>query len=144
MIHQNTFLGGLNQLILAISHIQGTDIVKKRTTDMHTDVIFFWNFVFFYRIKHLNVKLKYNESLDKIRKATQKMQHMYWLNKSFCNLLISMQDIHCLTNNRDLFHVFVGDFINKLFQHFFLNMKTNLFIIIQLNIERKKKTCHLN
>ena len=32
---------------------------------------------FFNRIKHLNVKLKCNESADKIRKKTQEMQHMY-------------------------------------------------------------------
>ena len=32
---------------------------------------------FFNRIKHLNVKMKCNESADKIRKRNQEMQHMY-------------------------------------------------------------------
>ena len=32
---------------------------------------------FFNRIKHLNVKLKCNESAEKIRKAAQQVQHLY-------------------------------------------------------------------
>ena len=53
-------------------------LAKQEKNDIYEYICeIFLKVRFFNRIKHLNVKLKCNESADKIRKKTQEMQHMY-------------------------------------------------------------------
>ena len=67
---------------------------------------------FFNRIKHLNVKLKCNESADKIRERNQEMSTCI----SSINCFETYLSILIFSVDRDLIHVFVGDF-NKLLFH---------------------------
>ena len=53
-------------------------LVKQEENDIYAYICnVFLKLRFFNRIKYLNVKLKCNESAEKICKATQQMQHMY-------------------------------------------------------------------
>ena len=61
-----------------IEKLQEQVLTEQEKNDVYSYVCnIFLTARFFNRIKHLNVKLRCNESAEKIRKAAQQVQHLY-------------------------------------------------------------------